>query len=410
MTKREENEITEGEFLSDVSDEDLVRAGLFGDVKRNVLHQKTDEEPEFEFVIDEDESEEEYPEDDEPGDEDESEEESDPEDVETDDDLISIVNDSEEEINDSTEEEPEEEFVPDAIDLVNYGDPDSPIVVNTGKDSRERKNELRLLDPGDTENAVIDGSPAVIVREKPDKEYQILLTSHMSEDEKTEELKTEDESEEESEEEYPEEEETKEESDPGDENYMGGFEEESEETLPPKKKWFKNPKMKKLVDSTEKFKSYRKPKTEVPPKRKPSDNPDPDSLSERMRRAKLIRSGKYVVLRTLSRDSATGDYIRETTLVPKSELPVNAVQCTNEKGIYCVDKIGNSEWYYRNHVRNAASLDSQFTARDAALYMMSNKIDNALAVRWTEFSHIDPMKFALPLIGVLAIVMIILMR
>ena len=137
---------------------------------------------------------------------------------------------------------------------------------------------------------------------------------------------------------------------------------------------------------------------------------DPDSFRERWRRARLLRHG-YVILRTLRRDAETGDFIRESTLVKKSDLPQSAVQCTNEKGYYCYDMIKESEWYQQS--RDDLGFDfyeSQFTASDAALYMVSNKIDNALITKWTDFSHIDMKKVILPIAAVVCIIIFFVIR
>lgn len=137
---------------------------------------------------------------------------------------------------------------------------------------------------------------------------------------------------------------------------------------------------------------------------------DPDSFKERWRRARLLRHG-YVILRTLSRDPENGDFIRETTLVKKEDLPEAAVQCTNEKGYYCLDTIKTSEWYQQT--RDELGFDyyeSQFTASDAALYMVSNKIDNALITKWTDFSHVDIKKIILPIAAVVCILIFFAIR
>ena len=124
----------------------------------------------------------------------------------------------------------------------------------------------------------------------------------------------------------------------------------------------------------------------------------------------MLRHG-YVILRTLRRDAETGDFIRESTLVKKSDLPQSAVQCTNEKGYYCYDMIKESEWYQQS--RDDLGFDfyeSQFTASDAALYMVSNKIDNALITKWTDFSHIDMKKVILPIAAVVCIIIFFVIR
>lgn len=146
------------------------------------------------------------------------------------------------------------------------------------------------------------------------------------------------------------------------------------------------------------------------PKRKRSrdDDVDPDSLGERFRRWKLCTFHGYVKLRTLSRMS-NGEYKMETTLVKFKDLPRDAVACTGEKGFYCLDKIGNSDWYIRTHYKNLGLRESQFTASDACLYMQSNKMDNALSVNWTESAHRDFTKFVIYGGIALAVILVILL-
>lgn len=138
------------------------------------------------------------------------------------------------------------------------------------------------------------------------------------------------------------------------------------------------------------------------------DDVDPDSLGERFRRWKLCTFHGYVKLRTLSRAS-NGEYKMETTLVKFKDLPRDAVACTREKGFYCLDKIGNSDWYYRTHYKNLGLRESQFTASDACLYMQSNKMDNALTVNWTESAHRDFTKFVIYGGIALAVILVILL-
>ena len=147
-------------------------------------------------------------------------------------------------------------------------------------------------------------------------------------------------------------------------------------------------------------------------KKKPSkdDNVDPDSFKERLRRWYLVTFKNYVRLRTLSRNNRTGEFIQETTLVKKKDLPHDAVQCTGERGFYCLDLIKDSDWYVRNHYKNMGLKEYQFTASDACLYMQSNKIDNALAVNWTERANVDMLKIVMIVGVVLVIGLIVVMR
>lgn len=137
---------------------------------------------------------------------------------------------------------------------------------------------------------------------------------------------------------------------------------------------------------------------------------DPDSFHERFRRWKLIRNEGYVILKTFSRD-AHEEYHLESTLIKIEDLPKDAVQVTNEKHTYCLDLVKTSKWYLETHTDPYEEYyESQFTASDAALYMMSNKIDNALAIRWTELSHVDYKKYMIIAGAVLFVILFMIMR
>lgn len=134
---------------------------------------------------------------------------------------------------------------------------------------------------------------------------------------------------------------------------------------------------------------------------------DPDSFSERWRRARLIREG-HVILKTLSRDPKTGYFMLDTTLVKREDLPPAAVAVTNEKHTYCVDTIKTSQWYQENRPVIEDDHEAQFTARDAFLHMMTNKYDNAMSIRWSENKQINWKKLILPIAGACAALLLIL--
>jgi len=134
---------------------------------------------------------------------------------------------------------------------------------------------------------------------------------------------------------------------------------------------------------------------------------DPDSFSERWRRARLIREG-HVILKTLSRDPKTGWFMLDTTLVRREDLPPAAVAVTNEKHTYCLDTIKTSQWYQENRPVIEDDHEAQFTARDAFLHMMTNKYDNAMSIRWSENKQINWKKLILPIAGACAVLIFIL--
>lgn len=113
----------------------------------------------------------------------------------------------------------------------------------------------------------------------------------------------------------------------------------------------------------------------------------------------------YVILRTYSEfpideDGYTPepyDCKLEYKLIKKSELPPEAVHCTGEPYIYCLDTVKRR---YQMH-------DRGFGALDANLYMEFNGFDDALSTKWTDFSHFD-MKKGLILAGIVLAVAIFL--
>ena len=137
---------------------------------------------------------------------------------------------------------------------------------------------------------------------------------------------------------------------------------------------------------------------------------DPDSFVESLKRWWKLHHG-YVILRTLSRDDNSGDFLLETDICKKSDLPKGAVQCTGERGVWCLDTIKTSRWYLESRYNpNVSYYEAQFKASDAALYMESNIIDNALSIKWTDFSHIDWKKIILPIAAGLCILAFFIMR
>lgn len=135
---------------------------------------------------------------------------------------------------------------------------------------------------------------------------------------------------------------------------------------------------------------------------------DPDSLSERWRRARLIRQG-YVIFKTLSRDPRNGDFLLNTDLVKRKDLPTGAVAVTGEKNTFCLDTIKTSPWYHEHRPYIADPAERQFTARDAYLHMTTNKYDNAMEIRWSESNHIDYKKFILPVVGGVAVLILVVL-
>lgn len=169
-------------------------------------------------------------------------------------------------------------------------------------------------------------------------------------------------------------------------------------------------------DGGQEDKPEKKSRFKLKKKEKQGREFDPDSLGERFRRFKLIHFGNHVVLKTLTRDDNAEEYHLESTLIPRSELPEDAVKVTGQNFTYCLDKIKRSQWYAESRAEFRMGQDDkqvQFTASDAALYMRTNKIDNALAVKWNSvFDEAGLSSRTMIIIGVaiLAIVIVIVLR
>lgn len=207
----------------------------------------------------------------------------------------------------------------------------------------------------------------------------------------TEEGTTEGESEEESEEETEVE---------FEEEYQGIKEEES-----------KDPEIEVVAEYEKKKDGFFKRKAKEKVKEKVSD---PDSIVESFKRNWKLTFGHYVILRTLRDDPETGGVIRESELCKRSELPINALPCTGEKKVYCIDKIRTTDWFIRSRAELEMSIDPceyQFTASDADLFMQSDAFDNALQINWTKWNHVDWKKYLMIAgIGIAALILFFMLR
>ena len=148
--------------------------------------------------------------------------------------------------------------------------------------------------------------------------------------------------------------------------------------------------------------------------RKKAKEIDPESFRGRFDRWYKINFQNYVKLRTLSRNADTGEFRMDLELIKRKDLPRMAVAVTGEKHTFALDRIRRTEWYYMNHDKSMVPpWEAQFTASDAALWMMSDKIDNALSINWTQQTSTlaDNKKIILiAALGILGIVLFFMMR
>lgn len=161
------------------------------------------------------------------------------------------------------------------------------------------------------------------------------------------------------------------------------------------------------------FRRKGKKDKDKPEKRTKVKEPrDPDSGLERLRRWWLRNFKGYVNLISISRDPRYAEFIHETTLVHRKELPRTAVPVTNQRRTYADDKIFMTDWWLSEQATCPDDwMARQFTASDAYLYMVTNKLDNALTLNWTDMSHIDFKKyFLLAAIAIMVVVLFFMLR
>lgn len=106
-----------------------------------------------------------------------------------------------------------------------------------------------------------------------------------------------------------------------------------------------------------------------------------------------------VLLKHIQRDPDTGGYkiiIEETT---RRELPIEAVHITGTSNQFAIDEIGVK------HPYNV--IDNGFSAIDLNLWLESNVINDALALKWDGLQGLDAKKVSvMAIIGVVAVIII----
>ena len=113
--------------------------------------------------------------------------------------------------------------------------------------------------------------------------------------------------------------------------------------------------------------------------------------------------GKNVLLKTISLDPETGGYRIDITETTKKELPVEAVHQTGDKTSWVIDTVKVHKPY--NNQENG------FSAIDLNLWLESNVINDALALKWNGLKGLTPRKMGILIAGgvVLAIVLYMIM-
>lgn len=123
-------------------------------------------------------------------------------------------------------------------------------------------------------------------------------------------------------------------------------------------------------------------------------------LTQRLGRWWRLNFKGVVLLKHIQRDEDTGGYkivIEETT---RKELPVEAVKIDGTHNEFAIDEVGVEKHY------NAS--DYGFSAIDLNLWLESNAINDALALKWDGLQGLlDKKKLSVALIvGVIAIAVV----
>lgn len=107
----------------------------------------------------------------------------------------------------------------------------------------------------------------------------------------------------------------------------------------------------------------------------------------------------HVLLKRIQRDPETGGYKIVTEETTREELPIEAVHITGKSNQFAIDEI---------KVIHPFNTDNNgFTAIDLNLWLESNLINDALALKWDGLKGLDAKKISLMLvIGVVAVIVV----
>ena len=106
-----------------------------------------------------------------------------------------------------------------------------------------------------------------------------------------------------------------------------------------------------------------------------------------------------VLLKRIQRDPDTGGYRIVTEETTRKELPIEAVHITGTSNQFAIDEIGIK------HPYNV--IDNGFTAIDLNLWLESNVINDALALKWDGLQGLDAKKVSMmAIVGIVAVIII----
>lgn len=107
----------------------------------------------------------------------------------------------------------------------------------------------------------------------------------------------------------------------------------------------------------------------------------------------------HVLLRRIQRDPETGGYRIVTEETTREELPIEAVHITGKSNQFAIDEI--------KMIHPFNTDNNGFTAIDLNLWLESNLINDALALKWDGLKGLDAKKISFMLvIGVVAVIVV----
>lgn len=119
------------------------------------------------------------------------------------------------------------------------------------------------------------------------------------------------------------------------------------------------------------------------------DNPFPaNSYRARFKRWFYLQYRGYVYYITTMYDAPNDQYLYDLDIVPRKDVPDDAVHVTNEKKTYHLDLDHRKRGF-------DATLDNGFTAHDAYMYIRCTKIDEAMKIDLDGKPDVDYKKIAL---------------
>lgn len=114
-------------------------------------------------------------------------------------------------------------------------------------------------------------------------------------------------------------------------------------------------------------------------------------LRQKLGRLWRIYVKGYVTVTTISRDPETDGYRFDTVEMLRKDVPVEAIPNTGNNHGFTIDKVGVKHPFRES--------ENGFSAIDLNLWLESNDINDALALKWDGLSGLEP-KHILIIVGI----------